>query len=1260
MVEPSPILDDASRQRRYLDAGDRARQREVAEREARKARKAERRVCTLVTEATAARTGRSAAPRGPDRLDGLELLDGAGVQLRDYGSTVATPPVASGRRSRSTSRGSASSARRGKEVDGDSGEMLPVLFLPSDRPQQLSSSAQIRLETMRSWLVAVLLLLPYVLLAGCLLLDLSTALREAQNDLPPPSPCDGAFVKGWADTEGERQGTCITSPTVSTSSDGTRLVQMSWYGALSSLSPSDYVVLRRKPVLSLPSRGRASDGGEALSEPTRDQIVSEEVRITAKVDIVASLARDGAGFDVALSNATAPTLLCRVLLRGNFPRHDSSTSGWLSRFFEDLRDYFRGVTGGGSVRSVAYSCGGGPVASMRLTELESTAKNIEQLRMRIAYSVRVVPANVIGGSSGAPGAGEEDDGGAQEAAASAMQSVLEDVVGLGDYELLTQRPNFIALSMAARLSLLTALVVVAVFWFRHLRGSWGGAARGASAGGEEAAPLLGERAPASGAAGKAPGADGMSVFALARPERFLLSIALVGAFLWLDPSNLDPRRAVPALSLLWGPPQADAAPSAPASTGELHVHPLRPPAQLAGAVVSRVLTSTGAQILLFAGLSLLDGMRYARGTLVRSGGYRESYRMKLPPHDPLGSRGAFWDFYLPKLMLLASGVVLALFYAMLQTAAAASMLRRVFDSDRHFANEAEDDTSQAYAVWSRAAAGVRMVQLYVLVGLWGWALYSAFSRTQAALRRRSYLAGRAQHMGFRMIELWAVLLAAYCLLRFLSAVLLFGGVLREISPAGVALDARRPAWSLRGALVEWFWAICNVLVPPSSVGVGPAAHMKAVGEGSLPGKQVFVVGSLLTLLWMHLLPPQDLALQSGASAASAADGTDAAEDADAAMPNPRRRAKAAKVYRGGFAVLERQLGGVCSDEAERCRAPYPRGAHVLCVETCAWLCEVAWQTYYQLPSSGVDTSLPRSASPRLRMLATTDVTLAAASGYGIALSHLGLELRMAIECPTLDLSGFLARGRGRWVLSFRGSVSGTNLLTDLRMSRSPLRDFMPLRASHAHPHRRGGLAASRVDRALVHTGFITAYMAIRSQVLQALEVVAAEGPDLPLYTCGHSLGGALACLAAVDASFKEMPSGKPVLYTFGAPRVGDATFGKLLESVVPWYFRVETDGDPITAQPPRPFFSHAGVEILLEVRSGDILIAPSPIDRLLRNRVDRARELHSLAAYLDGLEAAMSNDEFESMVRFGLMRGSIKQHSAMPQWMRHRGVDLEV
>ncbi len=105
----------------------------------------------------------------------------------------------------------------------------------------------------------------------------------------------------------------------------------------------------------------------------------------------------------------------------------------------------------------------------------------------------------------------------------------------------------------------------------------------------------------------------------------------------------------------------------------------------------------------------------------------------------------------------------------------------------------------------------------------------------------------------------------------------------------------------------------------------------------------------------------------------------------------------------------------------------------------------------------------------------------------------------------------------------------------------------------------------------VHGGYKTGFDGLWQKIKPVISKI-----DLPLFFTGHSLGGALAVLAA---SMRP----ESVVYTFGAPKTGNAAFASSLKSTR--IYRVENDHDLI---PTMPLFSihsdfhHAGVQICLK------------------------------------------------------------------------------
>ncbi len=110
----------------------------------------------------------------------------------------------------------------------------------------------------------------------------------------------------------------------------------------------------------------------------------------------------------------------------------------------------------------------------------------------------------------------------------------------------------------------------------------------------------------------------------------------------------------------------------------------------------------------------------------------------------------------------------------------------------------------------------------------------------------------------------------------------------------------------------------------------------------------------------------------------------------------------------------------------------------------------------------------------------------------------------------------------------------------------------------------------------IHSGFLEAYRQISPGLDDAL-----RGKPAALF-CGHSLGGALATLAAA-----ERPA--HAVYTFGAPRVGTGGFRDAYP--VPAY-RIVNNSDLVTQLPPYPY-RHTGERIVFD-EVGNAVRAPAP------------------------------------------------------------------
>lgn len=94
----------------------------------------------------------------------------------------------------------------------------------------------------------------------------------------------------------------------------------------------------------------------------------------------------------------------------------------------------------------------------------------------------------------------------------------------------------------------------------------------------------------------------------------------------------------------------------------------------------------------------------------------------------------------------------------------------------------------------------------------------------------------------------------------------------------------------------------------------------------------------------------------------------------------------------------------------------------------------------------------------------------------------------------------------------------------------------------------------------IHTGFKEAFDLVRHDIEKSLNSEKCKGR--PLFVTGHSLGGALATVAAKKIDHQ---GGLAACYTFGAPRVGDENWVGTIKTPI---YRVVNAADCVTMMPP--------------------------------------------------------------------------------------------
>jgi hypothetical protein len=166
--------------------------------------------------------------------------------------------------------------------------------------------------------------------------------------------------------------------------------------------------------------------------------------------------------------------------------------------------------------------------------------------------------------------------------------------------------------------------------------------------------------------------------------------------------------------------------------------------------------------------------------------------------------------------------------------------------------------------------------------------------------------------------------------------------------------------------------------------------------------------------------------------------------------------------------------------------------------------------------------------------------------------------------------GFIAASKtnpGEFVLSIRGTENPAEWLLDFIALPVP---FTP--APDAGFVALGFLSIFNSFLFIDKTG---ASMTLSGAVTQ----MATSAPIRKLTVVGHSLGGALATLAAAELAINNVAGSQSVLtsYTFGSPRVGLLDFAASFNKAVTTTFRIWNTLDIVPEVPAFPFIHVAGV-----------------------------------------------------------------------------------
>jgi predicted lipase len=134
-----------------------------------------------------------------------------------------------------------------------------------------------------------------------------------------------------------------------------------------------------------------------------------------------------------------------------------------------------------------------------------------------------------------------------------------------------------------------------------------------------------------------------------------------------------------------------------------------------------------------------------------------------------------------------------------------------------------------------------------------------------------------------------------------------------------------------------------------------------------------------------------------------------------------------------------------------------------------------------------------------------------------------------------DSCGYIALSHSqtnpRIIVAFRGTYSIANTVVDL--STVP-QEYIPYPGDPDSGASDTGHDEPKCKNCTVHTGFYSSWKVASSAILPDLEAAIAAYPDYTLTLVGHSLGGAVAALAGLEA---ESRGWNPTVTTFGEPRL---------------------------------------------------------------------------------------------------------------------------
>ena len=147
-------------------------------------------------------------------------------------------------------------------------------------------------------------------------------------------------------------------------------------------------------------------------------------------------------------------------------------------------------------------------------------------------------------------------------------------------------------------------------------------------------------------------------------------------------------------------------------------------------------------------------------------------------------------------------------------------------------------------------------------------------------------------------------------------------------------------------------------------------------------------------------------------------------------------------------------------------------------------------------------------------------------------------------------------------------------------------------------------------------------MGLNTQVLEKAHKVITSAEtidDMRVLVTGHSLGGALATLAAVEIKERDLAV-NVTAYTFGAPRVGNKHFTAYSNALVPNAFAIINKEDPVP-RIPKFGYKRTGQRVNMSLLTGDLVVNPTYFEVSVYSSAAGRPKEHATGSY--GLALAL-------------------------------------